>query len=188
MKFCEDDIEQLIELANERNIYLEGNIIKIIDPSNDEDFIKYIQKAKEKDTENRKKRLGITKQVQDQNRQLENKAKENEKLMEELKTALEKAEGARKNALEDLDLMHKKTQFELIGKIVQVALWIIIGVGVLTTFLFMFAMLTERDTTLLGNTWSNLFGILLTNSFSIIGTIMGVKYASESSESKRKDE
>jgi hypothetical protein len=26
--------------------------------------------------------------------------------------------------------------------------------------------------------WSNMFGILLTNSFSIIGTIMGVKYAS----------
>lgn len=47
--------------------------------------------------------------------------------------------------------------------------------------LFIFAMLTGRDTTLLGNTWSNMFGILLTNSFSIIGTIMGVKYASEGS-------
>ena len=29
---------------------------------------------------------------------------------------------------------------------------------------------------------SNLFGILLTNSFSIIGTIMGVKYASDNKE------
>jgi hypothetical protein len=36
------------------------------------------------------------------------------------------------------------------------------------------------DTTLLGNAWTNMFGILLTNSFSIIGTIMGVKYATES--------
>ena len=38
------------------------------------------------------------------------------------------------------------------------------------------------DTALLGNTWSSLLGILLTNSFSIIGTIMGVKYASESNK------
>ena len=29
---------------------------------------------------------------------------------------------------------------------------------------------------------SNMFSILLTNSFSIIGTIMGVKYASEEKE------
>ena len=75
--------------------------------------------------------------------------------------------------------MQKKSQFELIGKIVQVALWIIIGVGVITTALFILAMFTDRDLTIIGNTWSNLFGILLTNSFSIIGTIMGVKYASE---------
>ena len=81
--------------------------------------------------------------------------------------------------LNDLDLMQKKTQFELIGRIVSMALWIIAGVGIFTTALFMFAMITDRDLTIIGNTWSNLFGILLTNSFSIIGTIMGVKYASE---------
>ena len=28
-------------------------------------------------------------------------------------------------------------------------------------------------------TWSNIIGILLTNAFSIVGTIMEVKYASE---------
>lgn len=50
-------------------------------------------------------------------------------------------------------------------------------------------MLRERrlpcrstNTVLLGSTWSNMFSILLTNSFSIIGTIMGVKYASEERE------
>ena len=35
------------------------------------------------------------------------------------------------------------------------------------------------DTDIIGSTWSNMFGILLTNSFSIIGTIMGVKYATD---------
>lgn len=35
------------------------------------------------------------------------------------------------------------------------------------------------DSKIIESTWSNLFGILLTNSFSIVGTIMGVKYATE---------
>ena len=52
----------------------------------------------------------------------------------------------------------------------------------LTTLMYVIALLAGADTTLLGNAWSNMFGILLTNSFSIIGTIMGVKYATEKTE------
>ena len=99
--------------------------------------------------------------------------------MDELKEALRHADEAKDEALNDLDLLQKRTQFELIGTIVKVALWIIAGVGIATTLLYIFALfLSDVDATLIGNTWSNLFGILLTNSFSIIGTIMGVKYAS----------
>ena len=90
-----------------------------------------------------------------------------------------KPENLRDEAVEDLDMMQKRTQFELIGLIVRVALIIIVGVGLTTTVLYTIAMLANKDTTILGNAWSNLFGILLTNSFSIIGTIMGVKYATE---------
>ncbi len=79
----------------------------------------------------------------------------------------------------DLEFMQKKTQFELIGTIVKVSLWVILGVGVVTTALFALALLSGRDTSIVGSTWSNITGILLTNAFSIIGTIMGVKYASE---------
>lgn len=179
---CEEDKKQLITTGQTRNVYLEGNIIKLIDPQDDEIFKKYLLDSKVQDRDNRKKRLEVTKQVQIQNRELIASQKENEKLLLDLKAAVKKAEGAKDAALNDLDLMQKKTQFELIGKIVQVALWIIIGVGVFTTGLFMFSMYTGIGTTLIGNTWSNLFGILLTNSFSIIGTIMGVKYASESKE------
>jgi len=179
---CEEDKKQLIETGKTRNVYLEGNIIKLIDPQDDESFKRYLVDAKVQDRDSRKKRLEVTKQVQVQNRELIASQKENEKLLSELKDAVKKADEAKDAALNDLDLMQKKTQFELIGKIVQVALWIIIGVGVFTTGLFMFSMYTGIDTTLIGNTWSNLFGILLTNSFSIIGTIMGVKYASESNK------
>jgi hypothetical protein len=44
----------------------------------------------------------------------------------------------------------------------------------------MVALFSGKDTEIIASTWSNMFGILLTNSFSIIGTIMGVKYASSS--------
>ena len=170
---------QFLDISKDRRVFLEGNIIKLIDAGSDDIFKQYLLDAKAQDISNRKKRLEVTKQVQIQNRELIASQEENEKLMSDLKEAVKKADEAKDAALTDLDLMQKKTQFELIGKIVQVALWIIIGVGVFTTALFMFAMFADRDLTIIGNTWSNLFGILLTNSFSIIGTIMGVKYASE---------
>ena len=75
--------------------------------------------------------------------------------------------------------MQKKTQFELISTIVKVALVVILGVGVITTVMYALALTTGADTQIIGSTWSNMFGILLTNAFSIVGTIMGVKYATE---------
>ena len=37
----------------------------------------------------------------------------------------------------------------------------------------------------IGSTWSNMLSILLTNAFSIVGTLMGVKYASENKKDNR---
>jgi hypothetical protein len=68
----------------------------------------------------------------------------------------------------------------LISTIVRIALFVIIGVGLITTAVYMVALFSNKDTAIIGSTWSNMFGILLTNSFSIIGTIMGVKYAASS--------
>ena len=81
--------------------------------------------------------------------------------------------------MEDLDTLQKKSQFELIGKIVKVALAVIITVGFFVTGLFTITLLTNNNSAIVESTWSNLMGILLTNSFSIVGTIMGVKYATE---------
>jgi hypothetical protein len=212
MKFCREDIDSIIALKK-RNIYLEGNIIKIIE-SDDEDFTQYLAEALARDKENRKRRLDVTKQIQGQNSELLKKREENENLMlelretlaemeesksqiecqnteliqwkekneiigEELKVALEHAEKAKELAETDLDMLQKRTQFELIGTIVKVALYVIIGVGAVTTIMYSIALFANKDTQIIGSTWSNMFGILLTNAFSIIGTIMGVKYASE---------
>ena len=87
------------------------------------------------------------------------------------------AERAKELAETDLSLLQKKTQTELMGNIVRVALWVIMGVGLLTTALYVFVMVRGLVAKIIESTWSNLFGILLTNSFSIIGTIMGVKHA-----------
>ena len=180
----------LLEVAKKKKIYVEGNFLKLLKaPKGDTEFEEYLTVCKDKDSTARKKRLSVTKQVQSQNKELEKAAKENEQLLLDLQVALDEAKEAEKEAqklrdeaVEDLDMFQKRTQFELIGLIVKVALIIIIGVGVTTTLLYSVAMLAGEDTTLLGNAWSNMFGILLTNSFSIIGTIMGVKYATDKND------
>ena len=101
--------------------------------------------------------------------------------MNELQVALEKTELAKRTAEDDLDVLQKKTQFELINLIVKVALWMIIGVGAVTSILYGIVLFKGNHSDIVESTWSNMFSILLTNSFSIIGTIMGVKYVTNQS-------
>ena len=102
---------------------------------------------------------------------------------EKLKNSIEIEKNA---ALNDLDIIMKKSQGELIKIIVKVALAVIVGVGVVTTVLFWAAIITNHDTQIIGSTWSNMFSVLLTNAFSIVGTIMGIKYATQESGNKEK--
>ena len=93
--------------------------------------------------------------------------------------AKEESDIAKNLAINDLDIIQRRSQTELISTIVKIALAVIISVGVITTSMYCVALFTNKDTQIIGSTWSNMFGILLTNAFSIVGTIMGVKYASE---------
>lgn len=219
--------KQLIDLFKSKNIGLEGNIVKVIEAEGDEEFAAYLKQCSEKDSAARRKRLEMTKQVQNQNSELTKLNHENEKMMDELQETLRNveeskltfevqnrelnewkqenlrlteeltaemakaeqakilAENAKNEAENNLDLIQKKTQFELINNIVRVALYVIIGVGTITTGIYVYSMALNVDTDIIGSTWSNMFGILLTNSFSIVGTILGVKYgASPNKEEK----
>ena len=195
MKVTPEVKEVLLTLAKENKIYLEGNILKVLKAdSDDKEFEEYLKVCKDRDVTARKKRLQVTKQVQSQNKDLVAKQQENDDLMIELQEALNEAKNAeqiaeslrkeaeqgKEKALKDLEVMQKKTQFELISIIVKLALGVIAGVGILTTILYLYILSSGLDSKIIETTWSNLFGILLTNSFSIVGTIMGVKYASES--------
>lgn len=88
-------------------------------------------------------------------------------------------------ALNDLDVVLKKSQNELIKIIVKCALGVIVGVGIVTTILYWAAIMTNQDTQIIGSTWSNMFSVLLTNAFSIVGTIMGIKYATQDGSPKQ---
>lgn len=197
MELTKTDRDLLLKLSKEKKIFLEGNIVKVIKAAEgDKEFKDYLEECRKRDTTARRKRLQVTKQVQEQNKELEKANDENVKLMEELKDSLDEtsklkdaaeqarevAEQAKDEALEDLEVMQKKTQFELISIIVRLALAVIVGVGVTTSALYAFVLYMGYDSKIIESTWSNLFGILLTNSFSIVGTIMGVKYATENKD------
>jgi hypothetical protein len=221
IKLDKDTKLTLIDLLDKKNIGLEGNIIKVIDSSDDEEFASYLSKCSIKDKDSRRKRLDITKKVQTQNTELSNLNEENKKMMEELQETLKEveeskltyevqnrelnewkqdnlrlteelknemvkseqaridAEKAKDNAQNDLDILQKKTQNELISTIVRVALWVIMGVGFVSTGVYLVTLFSGKDTQIISAAWSNIIGILLTNAFSIVGTIMGIKYATE---------
>jgi len=194
MILSKQDRDAFLKLSKEKKVFLEGNIAKVIEASEgDKEFDEYLKLCIKRDNDSRRKRLDVTKQVQSQNKKLESVNLENMKLMEDLKSSLEEslklkneaeiakleAESAKNDALQDLDVLQKKTQTELIGTIVKIALWVIIGVGLITSGLYVTVLIMGGDSKIIESTWSNLFGILSTNSFSIIGTIMGVKYATE---------
>ena len=191
----------LLIIQKEKNVLLEGNILKLMEADeNDQEFKEYLEEAVERDKNQRRRRLEVTKQVQKQNIELINWQKENTELTNNLKKALAlaedskneaikakeeaedakyEAEEARNLAINDLDILQKKTQTELIGTIVKVSLIVILSVGVITTTMYGIALWKGNESQIISSTWSNTIGILLTNAFSIVGTIMGVKYASE---------
>jgi|TARA_B100000900_G_scaffold414769_1_gene442422 Fe2+ transport system protein B len=167
--------DNLLEIAKTKKVYLEGNILKLI-TSDDDEFNKYIQTCINRDKESRRKRLAVTKEVQLKNKELETALKELNKSKEDAVRLKEEAVHAKEIAEEDLTLLQQKTQTELMGNIVRVALFVIVGVGIITTLMYMVAIIMDTETQVIGSTWSNLTGILLTNAFSIVGTIMGVKH------------
>ena len=184
----------LLEIHRTKRVSLEGNLLKVIEAEpGDVEFSQYLTDSLTKDKETRRARLDITKSVQLQNANLLKSKEDNECLMHELKESLEDLEESKMEAIKakdealkakelaesDLDIMQKRSQFELIGTIVKVALFVILGVGLITTIMYCVSLAYNKDTQIIGSTWSNMFGILLTNAFSIVGTIMGVKYASE---------
>lgn len=178
MKINKETRDTLLEISKNKMIFLEGNLLKIIKADDgDDEFQKYLDECISKDKEFRKKRLQITKDIQTKNKELESAFEKLRQSKDEADRLRVEAEMAKEVVEQDLSNLQKKTQTELMSNIVNVALWVIMGVGVITTLMYVVAIIMNTETQVIGSTWSNLTGILLTNAFSIVGTIMGVKHA-----------
>ena len=158
----------LLKVAQKKKVYLEGNILKLIKLEDESpEFISYVNECIDRDKAARKRRLDVTKEVQKQNKELQAEKEVNDRLMEELGEAVRVADTAKATAvkakdkaLEDLDLVQKKTQFELMNKIVRVALFVIVSVGFLSTMLFMVVLFTDAESAVVESTWANLLRYL----------------------------
>ena len=107
--FCKETKEKLLQVGKEKGIYLEGNVLKLIDSENDKSLEEYVKKATNLQKEKQRKRLDVTKQVQTQNKQLKSATQSVEKANSKLEDALRAAEHSKQNALKDLDILQKKT-------------------------------------------------------------------------------
>lgn len=146
---------------------------------------KQLTKALEEAEESNKAML-VAKQEAEQALEEAQKARfEAENARLEAEQARHDAEKAKNSAVNDLELMQKKTQFELIGNIVKVALWVILGVGITVTIVYVVSLFAGFNTDVVGSSWVNIMSILLTNAFSIIGTLMGMKTANDNKEQQK---
>ena len=106
----------LMETFKTKNIGLEGNITKLIDAEDDQEFKEYLKTCIEKDTTARRKRLEMTKQVQVQNKDLTELNEENQRILEELQQTLDSVE-EQKSQIEcqNSELLEWKNENEKIG-------------------------------------------------------------------------
>jgi len=97
-----DTKKELIELLQSKNIGLEGNIVKLIDPEGDDEFKTYLKQCVDKDIAARRKRLEMTKQVQTQNAELTKLNEANQTMMEELQETLKNVEESKLTSPRDI--------------------------------------------------------------------------------------
>jgi hypothetical protein len=79
IRFTTELKRDLLDIYKSKRIALEGNILKIIERegSDEDEFNQYIDEAIDVDRETRRKRLDITKQIQQRNNELSSAQKEN---------------------------------------------------------------------------------------------------------------
>ena len=146
---------------------------------------KQLTKALEEAEESNKAMLSAKQEAETALEEAQKARVEAENARIEAEKARQDAEKAKNSAVNDLELMQKKTQFELIGNIVRVALWVILGVGITVTIVYVVSLFAGFNTDVVGSSWVNIMSILLTNAFSIIGTLMGMKTATDNKEQQK---
>ena len=99
IKFCKETRDALLELKKTKRVNIEGNILKLIDASEDPEMEKYVKESIKNQKDLQRKRLDITKQVQEQNKELTETKLEIERINEELKEALVSSEKSKTDCI-----------------------------------------------------------------------------------------
>jgi len=110
LEFNDDIRKALIAVARETQVYLEGSILKLINPGDDPEFRHYYEEAVRRDKAVRQRRLDITKQVQNQNKELTNVNQQNATLNAELRSALDEQRKAQDKLLVMLEKQERQNQ------------------------------------------------------------------------------
>ena len=110
IKLNEETRRALVQLAEETQVYPEGNFLKLLDAENDAAFLDYISKSLERDRFMRQRRLEITKQIQIQNRELTTSNGKISRLNDELVIALEEQKKAKDQLVVANRILEKKNK------------------------------------------------------------------------------
>ena len=110
LSFSDEIRKAFIDLAQSTKVYLEGNILKLIDPGDDPEFRAYLEESVRKDKFARQRRLAITKQIQQQNKELIYHDEKNQLLNDELKLALIEQQKSKDQLIETLKKVQKQNK------------------------------------------------------------------------------
>lgn len=175
-------VEMLLEIS-EKGIYLEGALLKVISKSNtlrDEDWIGYLKLASERDEIKSRERVELTQEALNQKSELERAHKKIKQQYELLKTEKAKVEDDVCNLEKNLKVLREKNQLKIMNNVVNICLRIIIGIGVSCSLILIIMLICGNQSDLVESTWSQSILLMLSNSFSIIATIQGVKSLKDS--------
>ena len=174
-------IEILLEISD-KGVYLEGALLKVISKSNtlrDEDWLEYLELAHDRDDIKSKERVELTQEALNQKTELEKAHKKIKQQYELLKKEKAKVEDDVCTLEKNLKVLREKNQLKIMNNVVNICLRIIIGIGVSCSLILVFMLFFGKQSDLVESTWSQSILLMLSNSFSIIATIQGVKSIKE---------
>lgn len=175
----------LIDLANEKGLYIEGAVLKLIKADTPE-MKDYLSKA----IELYKGKIRDNNKFQDVAAKLE---RLNDELNESLKAEKEakriaeiervKAETAKDEALNDLEIVKARTQQELMISSTNKNYYLIGGVFVSFVLIYIVLIVSHHaDSAVFANNLGNLGSILFSSAFALISYSLGQKQAQENSK------
>jgi hypothetical protein len=170
-------VDILLEIS-EKGIYLEGALLKVVIRGNtldDSDWIEYLKVASSRDEIKSSERVELTQEALNQKSELERAHKKIKQQYELLKKEKAKVEDDVCTLEKNLKVLREKNQLKLMNNVVNICLRIIIGIGLSCSIILVVMILFGKQSDLVESTWSQSILLMLSNSFSIIATIQGVK-------------